>query len=328
MIIGLTGGIATGKSTAAQYLKSKGAALIDADQISHQLTQKGKKGWQLIKNEFGEEILNAAGEVDREKLGQIVFSDPEKRKKLESILHPAIISKMKAKAYQYLKENRIVVFMAPLLYEVNLDTFCDQVWVISSKQENQLKRLKKRDNLKQAEALERIKSQLPLSKKEKRADLVILNNSTLEALKEKIDFYWSKIMRGEDDKLIRIALIAHDEKKSEMIRFAKKHKKLLEKMFLIATGTTGKRLIEETGLEIERMASGPIGGDQMIGAEIAKNRLDGVIFLRDPLTAQPHEPDVSALLRVCDVHKIPLATNLSTAEMIIDSLAEKAVCKQ
>lgn len=125
--------------------------------------------------------------------------------------------------------------------------------------------------------------------------------------------------------MIRIALIAHDKKKEDIINFAKKHKKVLEKMDLIATGTTGKRLIDEVGLDIERMASGPLGGDQMIGAEIAREKLDGVIFLRDPLTAQPHEPDVSALLRVCDVHAVPLATNLSTAEMIIHSLAEKNI---
>ncbi|MGM0602928.1 MAG: methylglyoxal synthase [Bacillota bacterium] len=125
--------------------------------------------------------------------------------------------------------------------------------------------------------------------------------------------------------MVRIALIAHDKKKEDIIKFAKKHKKILEKMKLIATGTTGKRLIDEVGLDIERMASGPLGGDQMIGAEVAKEKLDGVIFLRDPLTAQPHEPDVSALLRVCDVHAVPLATNISTAEMIIHSLAEKNI---
>jgi dephospho-CoA kinase len=130
-------------------------------------------------------------------------------------------------------------------------------------------------------------------------------------------------LKGEDDTLIRIALIAHDEKKEDMIKFAQKYRKILANMRLIATGTTGQRLIDETGLEVKRMASGPVGGDQMIGAEIAKDRLDGVIFLRDPLTAQPHEPDVSALLRLCDVHEIPLATNLATAEMIIHSLAEK-----
>jgi len=323
MIIGLTGGIATGKSTAAEYLKQKGAKIIDADQISHQISQKGEKGWQLVVDEFGEEILKENGEFDREKLGEIVFSDPVKRKKLESLLHPLIIYEMKERAHQYLESEEIVVFMAPLLYEAGLARFCDQVWVISSSEAGQIKRLKKRNDLSREEALKRIKSQMSLKDKKAKADIIIENDSTIKNLKLKLDLKWQKVLKGVDDKLIRIALIAHDEKKEDMIRFAQKYREVLAKMRLIATGTTGQRLIDETGLDVERMASGPIGGDQMIGAEIAKDRLDGVIFLRDPLTAQPHEPDVSALLRLCDVHEIPLATNLATAEMIIHSLAEK-----
>jgi dephospho-CoA kinase len=323
MIIGLTGGIASGKSTAAEYLKEKGARIIDADQISHKISRKGEKGWQLVVDEFGDKILKENGEFDRDKLGEIVFSDPAKRKKLESILHPLIIYEMKEQAHQYLADNKIVVFMAPLLYEANLDRFCDQIWVITAEEKVQIERLKKRNNLDEKAALKRIKAQMPLSKKEDKADVVIENNSSISDLKNKINLYWEKVLKGVDAKLIRIALIAHDEKKEDMIKFAKKHRGVLAKMRLIATGTTGQRLIDETGLDVERMASGPIGGDQMIGAEIAKDRLDGVIFLRDPLTAQPHEPDVSALLRLCDVHEIPLATNLATAEMIIHSLAEK-----
>lgn len=118
----------------------------------------------------------------------------------------------------------------------------------------------------------------------------------------------------------RVALIAHDEQKPILISLTKKYRKELSECRLIATGTTGKRLIEETGLEIERVNSGPLGGDQMIGAEIAKELIDAVIFLRDPLTAQPHEPDVSALLRVCDVHNVPLATNISSAELLINAM--------
>jgi dephospho-CoA kinase len=323
MIIGLTGGIATGKSTAAEYLKKKGAKIIDADEISHKISQKGEKGWKQVVDEFGEDILREDGEFDREKLGEIVFSDAAKRKKLESLLHPLIIYEMKEEAHEYLENNQVVVFMAPLLYETGLNRFCDRVWVISASKKSQIKRLEKRNNLDRDAALKRINSQLSIEEKKKKADVVIENNSTIEALKDKLDKQWNKVLKGEDDTLIRIALIAHDEKKEDMIKFAKKHREVLANMRLIATGTTGQRLIDETGLDVERMASGPIGGDQMIGAEIAKNRLDGVIFLRDPLTAQPHEPDVSALLRLCDVHEIPLATNLATAEMIIHSLAAK-----
>lgn len=122
---------------------------------------------------------------------------------------------------------------------------------------------------------------------------------------------------------MNIALIAHDKKKELMIEFAKKHKSTLENHSLFATGTTGLRIIEATGLSVHRFLSGPYGGDQQIGAKIASEEMDLVIFLRDPLTAQPHEPDVLALLRVCDVHSIPLATNIRSAEIILNALAIK-----
>ena len=117
--------------------------------------------------------------------------------------------------------------------------------------------------------------------------------------------------------MTRVALIAHDEKKDALIKFIKQKEEIFKRFDLIATGTTGKLINEETDLKVTRMASGPLGGDQQIGAEVSRRKLNTVIFLRDPLTAQPHEPDVSALLRVCDVHNIPLATNLATANMIL-----------
>ncbi|WP_433630528.1 methylglyoxal synthase [Halomicrococcus sp. NG-SE-24] len=121
--------------------------------------------------------------------------------------------------------------------------------------------------------------------------------------------------------MIRVALIAHNEEKPEIIDLVQEYEDLLSQFELIGTGTTGKRIAEETGLTVERKESGPLGGDLMIGAEIAENRLDGVVFLRDPLTAQPHEPDISALLRICDVHDTPLATTRSSAEFLLDGLA-------
>ena len=116
------------------------------------------------------------------------------------------------------------------------------------------------------------------------------------------------------------ALIAHDNMKDDMVLFAQKHREILSQFTLYATGTTGKRLIDETGLPVHRLQSGPIGGDQQIGALIAAGQIHFVIFLRDPLTAQPHEPDVQALLRLCDVHKIAFATNITTAEIMISYL--------
>lgn len=119
---------------------------------------------------------------------------------------------------------------------------------------------------------------------------------------------------------MNIALIAHDKKKDQMIELCKKHESVLLEHYLITTGTTGLRIMENTSLKVQRMKSGPLGGDQEIGALVANEKIDMVIFLRDPLTSQPHEPDVSALLRLCDVHNIALATNLNSAERLIDSL--------
>lgn len=123
-----------------------------------------------------------------------------------------------------------------------------------------------------------------------------------------------------------IALIAHDKKKSEMIELAIKYKDVLAKHELVATGTTGTMIMGETGLKIKRMKSGPLGGDQQIGSMIAEGLLDLVIFLRDPLTAQPHEPDVSALLRLCDVQNIPLATNVGSAKIMLEELKRGFTC--
>ncbi|HEY8891861.1 MAG TPA: methylglyoxal synthase [Clostridium sp.] len=122
---------------------------------------------------------------------------------------------------------------------------------------------------------------------------------------------------------MRIALVAHDKKKDDMIDFAKRYKDVLVKHDLYATGTTGKLLIEEVGLSVTRFLSGPLGGDQQIGAKLAQGEMDMIIFLRDPLTPQPHEPDISALLRLCDVHCVPLATNLGTAEVLMRSLLNR-----
>ncbi|MBQ7335418.1 MAG: methylglyoxal synthase [Clostridia bacterium] len=120
---------------------------------------------------------------------------------------------------------------------------------------------------------------------------------------------------------MKIALIAHDKKKDDMIALAIKYRDVLAPHDLYATGTTGTLVMGETGLKITRMKSGPLGGDQQIGSMIADGALDLVIFLRDPLTAQPHEPDVSALLRLCDVQNIPLATNVKSAEIMLDRLS-------
>jgi methylglyoxal synthase len=117
-----------------------------------------------------------------------------------------------------------------------------------------------------------------------------------------------------------IALIAHDRKKDELVDFVRAHIEFFRGQPLVATGHTGERLADELGIEVERVAHGPHGGDLIIGARVAEGQVTAVLFFRDPLTAQPHEPDISALMRVCDVHGVPLATNRATAEAIVEKM--------
>jgi methylglyoxal synthase len=117
-----------------------------------------------------------------------------------------------------------------------------------------------------------------------------------------------------------LALIAHDAKKDDLVAFAQRRRDDLARFALLATGTTGARLREATGLEVETVRSGPLGGDVQIGARIVEGGVVGVLFLRDPLTAHPHEPDIQALLKLCDLHGVPLATNEVTSELVLDGL--------
>ncbi|WP_321840288.1 methylglyoxal synthase [Paraburkholderia bannensis] len=119
----------------------------------------------------------------------------------------------------------------------------------------------------------------------------------------------------------RVALIAHDHKKDDIVRLTGEYVDTLRRCELLATGTTGGRIAAAHGLNVERLLSGPHGGDLQIGARLAEGNVEVVIFLRDPMTPQPHEPDINALVRACDVHDVPCATNISTARMILDALA-------
>lgn len=119
-----------------------------------------------------------------------------------------------------------------------------------------------------------------------------------------------------------VALIAHDDKKDALVELAAEHRATLQQVRMIATGTTGSRVRERLGLPVELVNSGPHGGDLQIGARIAAGSIDGVIFLRDPLSPHPHDPDIQALLKVCDVHDVPLATNVASARLLLGALAE------
>ena len=120
----------------------------------------------------------------------------------------------------------------------------------------------------------------------------------------------------------RIALIAHDKKKDDMIALASEYKAYLSTCQLVATGTTGGRLANEVGLTVDRKHSGPFGGDLQIGSLLVEGEIDAVIFLRDPMTPQPHEPDINALVRACDVHNTPCATNMASAHLVLSQLQQ------
>ncbi|MBS0448245.1 MAG: methylglyoxal synthase [Proteobacteria bacterium] len=122
---------------------------------------------------------------------------------------------------------------------------------------------------------------------------------------------------------MNIALIAHDRKKDDMVDIAREYAGFLAHSHLMATGTTGGRLRTEVGLDVECMLSGPLGGDLQIGARLAVGEVDAVVFLRDPMTPQPHEPDINALVRACDVHNVPCATNLAGARLLLSALASR-----
>lgn len=122
--------------------------------------------------------------------------------------------------------------------------------------------------------------------------------------------------------MTKIAIIAHDGKKPEMVAFLNKNKEKLQKVSLVATGTTGK-YVENTGLSVEKLLSGPLGGDAQIAALSAEKELEMILFFRDPLGKHPHEPDVQMLMRICDVHNIPIATNPATAQLLLDAFWKK-----
>ena len=124
---------------------------------------------------------------------------------------------------------------------------------------------------------------------------------------------------------LRIALIAHDGKKGDMVALANEFRDQLARCTVCATGTTGGRLQKEVGLQVERLLSGPLGGDLQIGARLAVGEIDAVVFLRDPMTPQPHEPDINALVRACDVHNVPCATNVASAKRLLESLFRQPV---
>lgn len=185
---GLTGGIATGKSTVARLLQSRGFPVIDADQIAHQLTEKNQPGYQKIIKDFGRDILDKDQNIDRKKLAQIIFNDPAEKSKLESILHPLIQQQVKSLKADYESQNFPMCFYdVPLLFEKELESQFDAVILVYTQPEIQIQRLMTRNHLTLVEAQARIKNQSPMPDKIKKSQFCLDNSTNIQDLETQVD---------------------------------------------------------------------------------------------------------------------------------------------
>lgn len=188
MRIGLTGSIACGKSTVSRMLAERGARIIDADVLAREVVRPGEAAWSLIVDYFGQDILLSDRQIDRTKLGQIVFTDEEARRVLNGIVHPAVRSRMRELADEAEQEGvRLIVLDIPLLYESKLEHMVDQVVVVSCTEEQQLARLLARNGFSDEDARSRIASQMPIAEKVARAHHVIDNSGTLIETERQVD---------------------------------------------------------------------------------------------------------------------------------------------
>ncbi len=193
-IIGLTGGISSGKTTVAQFLVELGAVVIDADKIGHEVLRSDAEVWQEVVAAFGEGVLTPNGDISRKKLGRIVFGAPESLPKLNMIMHRRIAERVGAELEGYRKQGvGVVVVEAPLLLEAGWASQVDEVWVTTASEATILKRLKGRTGFSEAESLERIRAQMSVAERVKRADVVIDTNCELGELKEKVAELWQEL---------------------------------------------------------------------------------------------------------------------------------------
>lgn len=191
-VIGLTGGIASGKSTASAYLRELGAVIVDADAISRASTRRGGAAFEAVCAAFGN-ILGADGEIDRRKLGGIVFADEDARRKLNSIVHPAVMAESRTQIENARASGvKMCILDVPLLFETGMEKLCDETWLIYVPREEQIRRMAERDGLDAVAAAARIDSQMPLEEKLKRADVAIDSSGTIEQTREKLHRLWEE----------------------------------------------------------------------------------------------------------------------------------------
>lgn len=193
-VIGLTGGIGSGKSTVSRYLRELGAMIIDADKVGHEVFKPETEAWREVVAAFGKQIVASNGTIDREKLGAIVFGNSEARVRLNQIMHPRIHEAVKAQLEEYQRQGvAVVVLAAPLLLEAGWTSLVDEVWVTIAPEDTVLGRLKKRTGLSESESRARIRSQLPTEERIKQANVVIDTDCDLGELKAKVKELWRRL---------------------------------------------------------------------------------------------------------------------------------------
>lgn len=193
-VIGLTGGIGSGKSTVARFLAELGAVVIDADQLGHEALSPGTGGWREVVAAFGRHILAPSGEIDRERLGEVVFRHPQSRERLNRIMHPRILEMVKAKVEEYRRQGaKVVVLEVPLLIEAGWNFLADEVWVTLAPEATVLSRLRGRAGFSEEQSLRRIRSQLSPDERIKHADAVINTDCSLEELRKKVEELWERL---------------------------------------------------------------------------------------------------------------------------------------
>lgn len=197
--VGLTGGIATGKSTAVRMLVRKGARVIDHDALVHTLQEPGQPVWKRIVEAFGRDILDAGGRIDRKKLGAVVFGNETRRKALEGIVHPAVLEEAQRRRDEIASEDRqaIVLSDIPLLLEVGMQGLFDLILLVYAPPEVQIARVMKRNRMTRDEAVARLEAQMPIDEKLRAADVVIRNDGTMRDLEKRVGEVWEELLARE-----------------------------------------------------------------------------------------------------------------------------------
>ncbi len=194
LLVGLTGGIGSGKSTVAQMLEKRGAVVFDADMLARQAVAPGTAGFDRVVERFGPHVLAPGGDIDREALSSIVFADPAARRDLEAIVHPEVVRMFAQGCEEYQGTDRVVVFSAPLLVETGMHTAFDVLIVVSAPVQAQVERLMRERGMSETAVQARIAAQLPLEAKAEAADVIVDNEGSLEELDGQVDRVWQKLV--------------------------------------------------------------------------------------------------------------------------------------